>query len=789
MNQAPLFQSFFLGGFECSCHQLQSGKRLDLLCSTGHERHAATDYQALQQHGISTARDGLRWHMIETSPYRYDFSSVLPMIHAARSTGTQVIWDLFHYGWPNDLDIFRPEFVHRFRAFAAAFTQLLADETDTPPFLSPVNEISYFAWAGGDAGYLNPFALERSFELKVQLVRATIEATEAIWDIQPEARIVHPDPVINVIPHPERPEEHHLAEGYRLAQYQAWDMLSGRCWPLLGGQEKYLDIIGLNYYNHNQWFYEGEFLDPNHPAYRPFSDILTEIAERYGRPLFIAETGMEGERRAGWLTYICDEVRAAMSAGVPVEGICLYPICDYPGWDDDRCCQTGLFGYVNETGQREVYRPLAAELQRQQEIFATFAPAQTEASQLDQASVLTTADSDLPAVCLITDSADPSGMGEHMLTLAAELITRYRILFVCPPGDKCNRFLERAEALGCAVLPLAVDGSRTAAKTLQWWLRELKVELVHAHAGIGWEGHASTSAAYEQGIPIVRTEHLPYLLTDPQQRAAHATLLPQIDQLICVSAEAMQSFIAAGVSAEKLTVVRNGIKPTYGTPDREGVRAEFGLAPDAQLVITVARLSEQKGHRYLLEAMPKIVAEAPQAHFLWVGQGPLERDLRHQMQQLAIDPSRLIWAGRRSDVPRLLAAADLFVLPSLFEGLPLVILEAMANGVPIVATHVCGTSEAIRDGWNGRLVEAKNSEALATAVIEALGNPALTARWSHAGRTRFEQEFSAARMADETAALYEKVRATRSHSPGSHPPVAEDPHRQQEAVAAFVHER
>lgn len=758
---------------------------MDLLCSTEHERHAKTDYQALQHHGISTARDGLRWHMIETSPYRYDFSSVLPMLQAARSTGTQVIWDLFHYGWPNDIDIFRPEFVHRFRAFAAAFTQLLADETEAPPFLAPVNEISYFAWAGGEAGYLNPFAVERSFKLKVQLVRAAIEATEAIWDILPEARIVHPDPVINVIPHPERPEEHHLAEGYRLAQYQAWDMLTGRCWPLLGGQEKYLDIIGLNYYNHNQWFYEGEFLDPNHPAYRPFSEILAEIHTRYGRPLFIAETGMEGELRAGWLEYMCDEVRMAMAAGVPVEGICLYPICDYPGWDDERCCQTGLFGYADETGAREVYAPLAEELHHQQRLFATFTPAPRQAGSSDQSRATPTMDDKRPAICLFTDSVDPSGMGEHMVTLAAELLTRYRMLFVCPPGAKGDSYWKQAEALGCTARPLTVQGSPAAAQTLQGWLRELKVELFHDHAGIGWEGHAGIAAAHAAGIPVVRTEHLPYLLTDPQQRADHAALLPRIDQLICVSAEAMQSFIAAGINAEKLTVVRNGINPTRVPPDRAGVRAEFGLSPEAQLVITVARMSEQKGHRYLLEAMPAILAAAPQAHFLWVGQGPLERDLRQQLGELAIDPSRLIWASHRHDVPRLLAAADLFVLPSLFEGLPLVILEAMANGTPIVATRVCGTSEAIRDGWNGRLVEAKNSQALAAAVVEALGNPALTKRWSHAGRTRFEQEFSAARMADETAALYERIRA------GSHSTILRSVSRQphQEALPTFVHEQ
>jgi glycosyltransferase involved in cell wall biosynthesis len=129
------------------------------------------------------------------------------------------------------------------------------------------------------------------------------------------------------------------------------------------------------------------------------------------------------------------------------------------------------------------------------------------------------------------------------------------------------------------------------------------------------------------------------------------------------------------------------------------------------------------------------------------------------MHTLKLAAPRLVLAGRQADVPRLLAAADLFVLPSLFEGLPLVVLEAMAASVPIVGTRVCGTEEAITDGFGGRLVEPQNSAALADAVVEALTQPQLIARWVHASRTRFEVEFSAARMADETAALYEGLLA------------------------------
>src|SRR3954469_11673652 len=99
------FGSFFLGGFECSSHKRSDGRRLDLLRTTHHDALAAQDYQQLRSCGISAVRDGLRWHLIEPAPGQYDWSSVEPMIDAARTSGMRVIWDLCHYGWPDHIDI------------------------------------------------------------------------------------------------------------------------------------------------------------------------------------------------------------------------------------------------------------------------------------------------------------------------------------------------------------------------------------------------------------------------------------------------------------------------------------------------------------------------------------------------------------------------------------------------------------------------------------------------------------------------------------------------------------
>ena len=384
------FKSFWMGGFESSTHRLPrrkamgtyAGVRLDLLTSTRHDEFALQDYQRLQDVGIRTARDGVRWHLIEKTPSRYEFSSVVPMLRAARETRTQVIWDLFHYGWPDGINIWGAAFVERFARFARATAQVILEETGSPIYITPVNEISFVSWGGGDAGFLNPFAKGRGPELKGQLVRATIAAIDAVREVDPAARICHAEPIIHIAVDPDHPEEAPAAEAYRQSQFQAWDMIGGRLCPELGGRADYLDLLGVNYYSNNQWIHQDPntprsrrrkdvLLPPSHPLHRPIREMLHEVYERYRRPIFIAETGIEGDARPSWLRYIGQEARAAEASGVPLEGLCLYPIIDYPGWGDDRHCYTGLWGYADDTGHRDIYEPLAQELDHQQRLWET----------------------------------------------------------------------------------------------------------------------------------------------------------------------------------------------------------------------------------------------------------------------------------------------------------------------------------------------------------------------------------------------------------------------------------
>lgn len=356
------FSSFVLGGWESSTHRLRNGKRLDVLAATGHDVNAEADYRQLASFGIHACRDALRWHLIEATPGRYDFSSFTPMLDAAARAGTQVIWDLMHYGWPDDLDIWSPDFVPRFAAFARAAAIHVRERSEAVPFWCPINEISFFSWAGGDARYLNPFAASRGFELKVQLARAAIAAMRELRSVDPRARFVHAEPLIGIhhAAHTGRPAWE--AQGWHDAQFQTFDLISGRIWPQIGGHASFLDIVGVNYYFNNQWLHGGPPIDVDAADYSPLSDLLFEVAARYDRPVLIAETGIEGDRRASWFRYVRDEVRRAQARGVRIEGICLYPVADHIGWDDDRLCRNGLLANVASDGRRAVHEPLARML-------------------------------------------------------------------------------------------------------------------------------------------------------------------------------------------------------------------------------------------------------------------------------------------------------------------------------------------------------------------------------------------------------------------------------------------
>jgi hypothetical protein len=260
------------------------------------------------------------------------------MLLAAREEQVQVVWDLFHYGWPDDLDFFSPEFVRRFARFAGEAARIHREHTDETAIYSPVNEISFFAWAAS-RDLIFPYAFTYDLELKRQLVRAAIAAIESIRAVDPRARFVSPEPLIHNVPPRLEPWNTGPALAQRNSQFEAWDMLTGRIAPELGGQEQYLEFVGVNFYAANEWEVPGGRklhwdAGSDDPRWMPLHRLLAEVYERYRRPLLIAETSHYGIGRAPWLNEVAAEIAKALSQGVPVSGVCLYPILDRFDWDD-----------------------------------------------------------------------------------------------------------------------------------------------------------------------------------------------------------------------------------------------------------------------------------------------------------------------------------------------------------------------------------------------------------------------------------------------------------------------
>lgn len=372
---APVFQSFFMGGFECATHRRRDGDRIDVIAATRHDVLSGEDYRLLAEAGVRTVRDGLRWHRIETAPGIYDWSSFLPMLRSSLESGTQVIWDLCHWGVPDDIDIFSREFIARFTAFAEAAARLIQAETaaagrSDPPLFCPVNEISFWSWVGGDTQHFHPHGEGRGPELKRQLVRASIAATAAIRQIEPRARFIQPEPIIHISADPDKPQDEDDAARHTRSQFEAWDMLAGRQAPELGGDEAILDLLGVNFYWNNEWIHEGDRTPPGHLLHRPLHTLLDELWKRYRRPIVLTETGAEDGAAVGWLGYVSAEVREAQRRGVPVLGLCLYPVMDYPGWDDGRHCPCGLIEATADWSGRTLRADLVAELAVQQRLFA-----------------------------------------------------------------------------------------------------------------------------------------------------------------------------------------------------------------------------------------------------------------------------------------------------------------------------------------------------------------------------------------------------------------------------------
>jgi beta-glucosidase/6-phospho-beta-glucosidase/beta-galactosidase len=334
------FRSFWWGGYECTDQLNAFGNRVDFLPLTGHLQLIDEDYAAQKPFNIGTVREGIRWAMIEKTPYHYDFSTVKTMLDAGKRHGVQQIWDLCHFGYPDDLTPLHPMFARRFAALCRAFVDFYRGQRpDDVLIVTPINEVSFISWLGGEANGTSPYCHGQGWRVKYGLMRAYIEGSYALREADPSIRLLTTEPLISIVPPPNPwPEHRRDARNSHENQFQATDMLSGRMCPELGGNPDLLDIVGFNYYYDNQWqLHPYQKLGWNDvqmdPRWVPLHKLLRKAYQRYGRPFAITETSHPGIDRPLWWRMIADECAHVLRKGLPLQGVCIYPLIDRPDWD------------------------------------------------------------------------------------------------------------------------------------------------------------------------------------------------------------------------------------------------------------------------------------------------------------------------------------------------------------------------------------------------------------------------------------------------------------------------
>jgi beta-glucosidase/6-phospho-beta-glucosidase/beta-galactosidase len=372
-----MFKSFWMGGYECTDQLNHYGNRVDLLSLTGHIEHIVRDYKLLSEVNISTVREGIRWSIVEKRPYEYDFSTVAYMISVGKEQNIQQIWDICHFGYPDDLSPLHPHFERRFVALCEAFVKFYrAIIPDGPLLVTPINEVGFISWLGGDHASTTPYCRRMGWDVKYSLIRAYIHGIKSMKAIDSNLYILSTEPIVNIVP-PLNASllEIQIAHEQHEIQYQALDMLTGKICPELGGHPELIDYMGFNFYYNNQWisnlfdFLPWANLELD-PRWRGLSSLLLEAYNRYGQPIVLAETSHSGEHRPNWLELITKECIKAIDLGVPLKGICLYPIIDRPDWDHLHVWHHSGLWDANETepSARLVHQPYAEAILESQQL-------------------------------------------------------------------------------------------------------------------------------------------------------------------------------------------------------------------------------------------------------------------------------------------------------------------------------------------------------------------------------------------------------------------------------------
>lgn len=364
----------------------------------------------------------------------------------------------------------------------------------------------------------------------------------------------------------------------------------------------------------------------------------------------------------------------------------------------------------------------------------------------------------------LRDTHEIGGPGKTILeTFKAADASRFDLrigVYLAPNDTLDNPFTQAARDMGMPVHVIRGAHSydpRLIVRTATL-VRQEGIDIVHAH-----EVRSDVLmylASFLSRARIMTTVH-GYIANSRKQRtmvAGDKRLVGRFDRTVVVSAKLRDELLALGVSPRVLRLVHNGlVLENYRRSDVRGAIAELaGRAVPGPVLVSIGRLSREKGHADLLQALGMVTAQGRRVSLVLAGDGPERTALESQARTLGIAESVhfLGYVGRPQVI---LNEADLMVLPSHTEGLPNAALEALAMDVPVLATAVGGTPEVITDGATGRLVPAHAPEAMAAGIIDFLDHRDRWRQWTAAGRQVVEQQFDFRARTRKMEAIYEEL--------------------------------
>ncbi len=321
---------------------------------------------------------------------------------------------------------------------------------------------------------------------------------------------------------------------------------------------------------------------------------------------------------------------------------------------------------------------------------------------------------------------------------------------------------ERARKVGIETRIISCNGrwDRCAIEEIRRLIYTRGIDIVHSHGS-----KANAYAAFAVGrLPVSRvaTYHIDWPDRGLLLRLYHLldrVILRGFDSIVAVSEPIRASLHASGIRRNKIAVIKNGIDLTPFI-QKDSTRPPKGSG-EMRLIGVIGRLTPQKGHQFLLAAIPGVLERYPNISFLFVGDGPELANLQHQVSALNLE-KHVVFAGSRDDMPNVYAALDILVLPSLNEGMPMTLIEALASKLPVLATAVGDVPKLIVDGRTGLLVRPGDPEGLKEALLNLLSDESKAADLGLSGHRVVCRDYSAANMSSQYLSIYAQLK--KSHS-------------------------